>query len=255
MSLVKTEIKNDIFYVTLDRAEKKNAFNPEMISELTGIFKNIPNVRAVLLSGEGSSFCAGADLQWMKDMKNYSLEENRRDSEALYAMFKAILHCQLPVVCKAQGHVMGGALGLLAVSDIVIAESQTQFCFSEVKLGLVPAVISPFVIQKTGPRAKRWMLTAEVFSSEIAQDVGLVNMISDSSNLGPATDTLVSRFRKLGPEAVQETKRLLRGLAHWSETEIKKQTTQVIAERRVSSEGQEGLQAFFEQRKPKWLLT
>src|SRR5690606_25345597 len=131
-----------------------------------------------LLSGEGTSFCAGADLAWMKSMVDFTLEENLTDSERLFEMFEAVDRCPVPVVTKAHGHVMGGALGLLAASDVVIAEENTKFCFSEVRLGLAPAVISPFVVDKIGPfHARRWMLTAEVFSAIDALESGLVHKV------------------------------------------------------------------------------
>lgn len=247
--------KQHILEVQLNRPEKRNAFHPEMIEELTAVFKDLGDARVVLLKGQGRSFCAGADLDWMKDMKSYSLEENRKDSEKLYRMFAALRDCPIPVVGHVQGHVMGGALGLLALCDIAAAEDGTQFCFSEVKLGLVPAVISPFVVSKVfSGRVRRWMLTAEAFSAHEALEEGLVNYVGDEIGVQNFVGEILERFKFLGPEAVKDTKYLLRGLPVWDEQKIFQETTRVIAERRVSPEGQEGLSSFFEKRDPGFKL-
>lgn len=255
MENIKIEKAGSVLKITLSRPDKRNAFNAGMISELTSAFSDIKDCRAVLLSGEGQSFCAGADLNWMKSMKDYSLEDNKKDSEKLYAMFSAIQNCPVPLIGKVQGHVMGGALGLLALCDIAAAEKDTQFSFSEVKVGLVPAVISPFVLSKVpAGKARRWMLTGDVFGARDAESLGLVNYVGDEAGINQYVDDRLKSFDKLGPEAVKDTKFLINGLSKWNEQQAFEETTRVIAARRVSEEGQEGLNGFLEKRRPKWVL-
>jgi methylglutaconyl-CoA hydratase len=244
--------------VSLNRPEVRNAFHPVMIEELRAVFAEDLNrdtkLRAVLLRGEGKSFCAGADLGWMQSMVNFTLTENQRDSESLFAMFAALRDCPVPLIGRVHGHVMGGALGLAAVCDIVAAEQQTLFCFSEVRLGLAPAVISPFVLEKMHPsHAHRYMLTAETFSAAEAKDVGLVHFRGDLAAVDDFVEKTLTMVTENGPEAVRATKRLLRlgaGRSEWDM--IRAETTRVIAERRVSPEGQEGLRGFLEKRVPSW---
>lgn len=241
--------KNNILSVGLNRPQVRNAFHPEMIAEITQVFSGIDDsVRAVYLYGEGKSFCAGADLDWMKSMAKFSQEENEQDSVELYNMFEAIRSCPVPVVAWAHGHVMGGALGLLSVSDIVFSSPETKFCFSEVKLGLAPAVISSFVVNKIGyAQASRFFLSAEVFTADQAKHMQLVHEVTDDQE---ACRALLHQLVSNGPEAVRATKGLLSELRKTNE--VKKMTTQLIAKLRVSSEGQEGLASFFEKRKPHW---
>ena len=241
----------------LGRPEVHNAMNSEMIGELTKAFKrpmSEKGIRVVHLSGEGKSFCAGADLHYMKSMAGFSLEENRADSVLLFEMFEAVQKCPVPVVAHLHGSVMGGASGLAAACDYVAAESGTKFCFSEVKLGLVPAVISPFVLKKMeGALARELMLTARLFESEEAQRGHLVQFVGSGDSCKEHLDHLIKRVLKAGPEAVRETKKLLNFVEEGSSwNDVKQETTKVIAERRVSPEGQEGISAFFEKRAPKW---
>ncbi len=257
MSVVRTEVIDNIFYISLNKPNKKNAFDPEMIELLTQAFLSVgqlKNVAGVYLSGAGDCFCAGADLGWMKSMVNYSLEENIQDSEKLFDMFLAGLHCPLPVVGYFHGYVMGGATGLAAICDIGISEENTKYCFSEVKLGLAPAVISPFVMAKMKANfAQEYMLTAKLFGSQEALGSGLVNYSESQQNCEQIIDKILNRLLKNGPEAVKETKKLLREVNPSQVASFKKITTKVIAERRVSQEGQEGLSAFFSKTKPNWL--
>ena len=271
MNKVSVQTKDGITRVVLNRPDVKNAFDPEMIQELTQTFVQISSdadCRVVVLSGEGTSFCAGADLNWMKSMAAYTLEQNRSDSDQLFAMFEAIRVCPAPVIGRLQGHVMGGGLGLAAVCDISAAETNTAFCFSEVKLGLVPAVISSFVLEKIQrSAAQRYMLSGEVFSASDALVMGLIHHVGSLSDVDNFVEKMIKTFLTNGPEAVRETKKLLRSVAgnessaesgiesSASEMErkrVRRQTTQLIAERRVSSEGQEGLKSFFEKRSPSW---
>jgi methylglutaconyl-CoA hydratase len=242
--------------VILARPDLRNAFNPEMIAEITLTFKALAkrkDLRAIVLRGEGKSFCAGADLGWMKEMAKYSLAKNKKDSEKLFEMFAVIDACPLPVIGLVQGAAFGGALGLMACCDIVVAEEQTQFCFSEVKLGLVPAVISHFVLKKAilGFVAPL-MLLGRVFSSQEAERAGLVHSVVNSTDLEQTKNALLNQLGDVGPEAVRETKKLIHKLGGLTPAKAKAETTKVIAARRVSSEGQEGLKAFFDKKNPLW---
>lgn len=258
MKFVKTELKGDQFAIILNRPEKRNAFQPEMISEITQAFKMAAQekrAKYVYLSGEGKSFCSGADLDWMKSMKAYSLEKNIADSNELFEMFQAGFDLDLPVIGKVHGHVMGGALGLVSICDIVAAELQTLFCFSEVKWGLVPAVISPFVIRKIKKsRADQFMLSAKVFSSDEALDSGLVHFVGDEPSINKFLAEQIELLSQAAPTALRETKKLLKKIEGFDPGNFKAVTTQVIAERRVSDEGQRGLQFFLDKQKPSWVV-
>ncbi|MCB0407511.1 MAG: enoyl-CoA hydratase/isomerase family protein [Bdellovibrionales bacterium] len=252
---VKTDLKNEIFKITLNRPEVRNAFHPQMIDELTKAFQDADAspARMVFLSGEGKSFCAGADLDWMKSMKNYSLEENKKDSEKLFSMFEAAKDCTLPILGEVQGHVMGGALGLVAICDFVVAESETKFCFSEVKLGLVPAVISPFVLRKMNASfARQAMLTGQVFASKQALQHGLIQFSGSLDECKNILSKVAQDFFNAAPQAVRETKALINKVHQPFFNGLKEETARVIAERRVSDEGQAGLSAFFSKQDVPW---
>ncbi len=254
---VKTQIENPILNIELNRPDKKNAFNPEMIKEITEAFRTANNnldIRGVSLTGAGDCFCAGADLEWMKSMVDYSLEENTADSEELHNMFQAGLECEVPVVGFFQGYVMGGATGLAAICDVGIAHTDTRFAFSEVKIGLAPAVISPFVLNKMNAnKATEFMLTGKLFSAEEALNAGLIEYTGEQAVCDEIKTKVLKRFVQAGPQAVRETKKLINQVKKNAFTDIKKITTKVIAERRVSTEGQEGLASFFEKRKASWV--
>jgi methylglutaconyl-CoA hydratase len=217
-----------------------------MIQEITNFFtqeSQSKNTQVILLKGEGTAFCAGADLNWMKSMVDYSVEENMSDSKKLWAMFESIQNCSVPVVGLAHGAVFGGALGLLACCDYVFAEEKTQFCFSEVKLGLAPAVISSFISRKVQDAFVRpFMLSAEVFKTSQALQIGLVHKsYSEKIELSE----VVKVFSGNGLEAMRETKKLLNQLLETSDTETRKNLcAQVITQRRMSVEGQERLKKF-----------
>ena len=245
MKFLKIEVRDECQFVTLNRPDVKNAFHPEMIQELTDTFlacsKN-KSLRAIFLKGEGTAFCAGADLNWMKEMIQFSFDENKKDSEKLWQMFEAIAFCEVPAIGIVHGAVFGGALGLLACCDYVFAETGTKFCFSEVKLGLAPAVISSFIRRKVADGfARSLMLSAEVFSAEKAQSCGLVHEIFKG-----ATDMALmhQKFSGQGIEALRETKKLLNALPSLNWAEQKNLTTTVISERRTSAEGQSRLKSF-----------
>lgn len=203
---------NSIKIVELNKPKLKNAFNPEMIAEITETFKKLSAdkaVRAVVLKGAGTAFCAGADLNWMKSMVDFSFDQNIKDSEKLWEMFEAIALCEAPVIGLIHGAAFGGALGLIAACDYVIADEATKFCFSEVKLGLSPAVISSFILRKCSDgQVRPFMLNAEVFDSKTAQRLGLVHIIK---NLDDGL-TEARKFSGLGLEAIRETKKLLNSI-------------------------------------------
>jgi methylglutaconyl-CoA hydratase len=236
--------------VKLNRPETKNAFHPEMIAEITDTFqkyKNQTSLKSVVLIGEGTAFCAGADLNWMKEMVNYSFEKNIQDSEKLWDMFETIRQCDVPVIGIAHGAVYGGAIGLLACCDYVLAEEETRFCFSEVKLGLSPAVISSFILRKTTDALVRpYMISAEVFSSHTALHMGLVNRLIGEFETWQSE---IKTFSGNGLVAMKETKKLLNKLSSGVPlVEQKKLTTKLISELRISPEGQERLKKFVQKK-------
>lgn len=258
MSLVVVSELEHVAYVKLHRPEVRNAFNPQMISELTEIFKELDknkSLRAIALQGEGKAFCAGGDLNWMKEMVNYTFEQNQNDAKKLFEMFESIYNCSLPVIGLIHGAAFGGALGLIACCDYVISEESTQFSFSEVKLGIAPAVISSFVAKKTNlGKVKPYMLSGAVFFNKEAVQLGLVNETTLNGEGHHVLARVLHAFKECGPEAVRETKKWLNQLPNCSWVEQKESTTKLIAERRASPEGQEGLKSFLEKRSPAWKL-
>ncbi|WP_295906256.1 enoyl-CoA hydratase-related protein [uncultured Bdellovibrio sp.] len=256
MSFVVVAEMNQVAYVKLNRPEVRNAFNPEMIEELTKTFRDLnarKDLRAIVLQGEGKAFCAGADLNWMKEMVNFSFEQNREDSLKLFNMFETMANCMLPIVGQIHGAAFGGALGLLAICDEVIAEEGTQFCFSEVKLGIAPAVISAFVNRKAvAGKVRPLMLSGVVFNPHIAQQAGLVTEVVPAGEGHTAVQKVLHNYLQCGPEAVRETKKLLNDLPFMTWSQQRDNTTILIAERRASAEGQEGLKSFLEKREPSW---
>lgn len=242
-SSLRVERRGPLLRVTLARPERRNAFNASLIAELSEAFRQTGDARAVLLSGEGPSFCAGADIEWMRASVDLSYEENVEDARRLRRMLDAIEACPAPVVARVQGHALGGALGLLACSDVVIAAEGTVFAFSEVKLGIVPAVISPFVLAKIGPgAARRYFLTGERFDAQTALRIGLVHEVA--ADVDAAVEHVLAEILTAGPEAVRAAKALVLDRPGAEETARR------IAERRTSAEGQEGLRAFLAGRTP-----
>jgi methylglutaconyl-CoA hydratase len=259
MKYIKLTEEKFIVTVTLSRVEVRNAFNPEMIAEIKDVFTTLSkraDVRAIVLKGEGKVFCAGGDLSWMQDMVKYSFEQNKEDAHKLFEMFEAIDNCHTPIIGVIHGAAFGGALGLVACCDYVIAEEKTQFCFSEVKLGIAPAVISAFVLKKTTlGHIGHLMLTGQVFDSAMAKFAGLVHEIADEESLPDRVEVALGWMREVGPEAARATKSLIHQVRNLSWAEVKDETSETISERRVSAEGQEGLKSFLEKRKPSWRLT
>ena len=255
MKTIKLEKNDSVYKIILSRPEVRNAFNDDMIAEMTSLFQSLhqdKDVRVVILQGEGESFCAGGDLNWMKSMVNFSEQENREDSERLFEMYEALAQIPVPVICLTHGHSMGGGLGLMAASDIVLAVTGTKFCFSEVRLGLAPAVISHFVSQKIRPSdMSRYFLTAEIFEPTEAIEMGLVHNQGSQEEMSEMAEKLAKKIKNNSPQAVRSTKQLINNLE--TTKDPKKLTTELIASLRVSQEGQEGLQAFFDERKPNWI--
>lgn len=245
MSALQVERDGPILRITLARPDRRNAFDAELIRELAETFVDVGRARAVVLAGEGASFSAGADVDWMRSSVDLSTEANVADANALRRMLEAIEGCPAPVVARVQGHALGGGAGLVAAADIAIAARDAVFAFSEVKLGIIPAVISPFALGKIGPgAARRYFLTGERFDSETALRIGLVHEVAD--DLDGAVERVVGELLTAGPQAVRWAKRLVRERPDGPET------ARWIAERRASDEGQEGLRAFLDKRKPRW---
>ena len=245
MANLRVERDGSILRVTLARPDRRNAFDAELIRELAEAFVDVGRVRAVVLAGEGASFSAGADVDWMRSSVDLSTEENVADANALRRMLEAIDTCQAPVVARVQGHALGGGAGLVAAADVAIAAHDAVFAFSEVKLGIIPAVISPFALAKIGPSAaRRYFLTGERFDADTALRIGLVHGVAD--DLEAAVDHVVGELLTAGPQATRWAKRLVRERPDGPET------ARWIAERRASDEGQEGLRAFLDKRKPNW---
>ena len=244
--------------ITLNRPEKHNAFDDGLIAQLTHLFQQVGNdtaIRAVVLAANGKSFCAGADVAWMQRMANYSYDENLRDANALATMLHTLNTLPKPTIARVQGAAYGGAVGLIACCDMAIGSKMSKFCLSEVKLGLVPATISPYVIEAIGARlARRYFLSAEVFSSRRARRIGLLSESVTEEELDSTIDDIVSHILKNGPVAVAAAKQLISDVAQRPiDRELIAQTSACIAAIRTSDEGQEGLQSFLNKRKPNWL--
>ena len=244
--------------VRLNNPDKHNAFDDEIIGELTEAFVAIAdnsNVRVMVLGSEGKSFSAGADLEWMKRMASYSYDENLRDASALALMLKTLNEIPQPTIARIQGPAFGGAVGLVSCCDMAVAASAASFSLSEVKIGLVPATISPYVIAAIGQRAaRRYFVTAERFDAHRALQLGLVNEVVDAEQLDQEIDRLINTLLANGPEAVTGAKQLVFDVAGKPiDQQLIDATCETIAAIRVSEQGQEGLQAFLERRKPQWI--
>jgi enoyl-CoA hydratase/carnithine racemase len=247
MRVASLEVERDgpVLRITLARPDRRNAFDTALIAELAEAFVDVGRARAVLLAGEGPSFCAGADVDWMRASAGLSFDENVADANALRRMFEAIDGCPAPVVARVQGHALGGGAGLVAVADVAIAAPGTVFAFSEVKLGIIPAVISPFVLPRIGAgAARRYFVSGERFDADTALRIGLVSEVA--ADLDAAVGRALGELLSAGPHAARWAKRLVRERPDGPET------ARWIAERRTSEEGQEGLKAFLEKRPPGW---
>ena len=253
---IKLKFHDRIARVTLNRPSVRNAFNEVMISEMTDAFKTInkqADLRVVVLTGEGKGFCAGADLSWMKGVINYTYEENLQDSQNLADMFELMFNCPLPTIARVNGPAIGGGTGMVAVCDIVIASEKAVFSLSEVKLGLVPACISPYVIRRMGDKnCREYFLTGERLTAEKALAAGLVNRVVSEDKLDEVVNKLIAQLISSGPNALAWCKQLLANVPSIPDKEVGKYTAEVITKLRMSDEGQEGMKAFFEKRKPNW---
>jgi methylglutaconyl-CoA hydratase len=258
MSTLDIQRSGHVARVYLNRPDVRNAFNEQAIAELTAAFQQLaaePDLRAIVLSGHGKAFCAGADLSWMRSMADFSWEQNRADAQALADMLWAVYRCPVPIVGRLQGDCYAGGVGLAAVCDVVVAADSMNFCLSEARLGLLPATISPYVIRAMGEQAaRRYFITAERFSATQAQTMGLVHELCSADALDGKVDEIVAALVANGPLATRACKALVQDVAGLPITDdLRGETARRIADIRVSSEGKEGIQSFLQKRPPSWL--
>ncbi|MES2361263.1 MAG: enoyl-CoA hydratase/isomerase family protein [Pseudomonadota bacterium] len=259
MSHLQTHVAGAVATVTLNRPDVRNAFNDEVILELTAAFRDLgarDDVRCIVLAANGSAFCAGADLNWMRSMADYTREQNLEDAGRLAGMMRAVYECPKPTIARIQGDVYAGGTGLVAACDMAVSVDTAQYCLSEVKLGLLPSTISPYVIRAMGARAAhRYFLTAERFSAAEALRIGFVHEVVAAGELDGKVAELSSALVNAGPEAVKLCKKLVQDVAGYDITpELVAMTVGSIADVRVSPEGREGLQSFLQKRKPNWIV-
>ncbi|WP_297727320.1 enoyl-CoA hydratase/isomerase family protein [Limnohabitans sp. Rim8] len=251
-------VQDQVARITLTRPEVRNAFNAEVIAQIKSAFEAVgtrDDVRCVVLAAEGSAFCAGADLNWMRRMADYTRDDNLADASELAAMLRAIYECPQPTIARVQGDVYAGGMGLVAACDMAVSVDSAHYCLSEVKLGLIPATISPYVIRAMGARAAhRYFLTAERFSAQEAHRIGLVHEVTSAEVLDVKMNELTQALVSASPNATRVCKKLVQDVA---EREINdalvRMTVEGIADIRASSEGKEGVQSFLQKRKPNWL--
>ena len=255
---IKVQLGESMAWINLDRPEVRNALNAELIHELTEVFdwlNSRDDIRVIILKGNGKAFCAGADLEYMKAMAGFSYNQNLADAQNLSKLFQTIYFCNKAVIVDVHGACIGGANGIIAAADIVIAEKETKFAFSEVRLGITPATISPFVVQKIGnTAAKELMLTGRRFTADEAKAFRLVNVVVSEAEMIDAERQYNEHFMHASPDAIAECKNLLRMVSGTDDrfNPIFMQTSVAIANQRISKAGQEGMAAFFEKRKASW---
>jgi len=251
------EIDDGVARVWLSRPDVRNAFDGRMVTELRAVLDDLAasdSVRVVILGGRGRVFCAGADLEWMKTVAGFGGDENLREAQEMADLFFALHSSPKPVVARVQGAALGGGGGLVAACDIAVAAQGTQFGFTEVRLGLIPAVISPYVLAKIGESAARELfLTGERFEAAKAQEIGLVRAVVPEADLDAAVEGRASELLRAGPQAIAGAKALLRAVTGRRPEDVGQETVERIAAIRASPEGQEGLRAFLEKRKPDWV--
>ena len=258
MSSHLTSLSDGVFTITLNRPDIHNAFDDALIADLTQTLREAEadqKIRVIVLTGTGKSFSAGADLNWMQRMAHYTEEENYHDAMALAELMLTLNRLPKPTVARVNGAAYGGGVGLIACCDIAVSVAEAQFALTEVKLGLIPAVISPYVVAAIGEKAaRRYFLTAERFSAGDALRMGLLNEVVAAGELDQALARLVALLLAAGPAAQAEAKDLIASVSHRPPTDsVIADTAERIAHVRVSSEGQEGLAAFLEKRKPNWV--
>jgi methylglutaconyl-CoA hydratase len=254
---VRIERDGPVTTIWLARPEVRNAFGPRLIEELGAAFTELgddPKTRVVVLRGEGASFSTGADINWMRETIDWSRQENVEDATRLALMLEAIRRCDKPIVCRVHGHAIGGALGLIATADYVVADNDTVFAFSEVKLGLVPAVISPFVLRRIGlSHARALFVTGERFDVERAARMGLVHVCAAEADMDAEMERVIDELLTAAPGAIAVAKHLASEVAFRDPREVMLHTAETIASKRTDPEGQEGLSAFLEKRRPAWM--
>jgi methylglutaconyl-CoA hydratase len=251
-------VRGDVATVTLNRPDIHNAFDEHLIARLTATFVSLddhPDVRVVVLAGAGRSFCAGAELNWMKRMAAFDHAENLADAQALAAMLRAVHSLAKPTIARVHGHAFGGGVGLVSACDVAISVPEATFALTEAKLGLIPATIGPYVVEAIGARqARRYFLSAERFTAAEALRIGLVHEVVAADALDARVDALIATLRAAGPAAQLECQALIRGIAHRPiDEDLIAGTAEHIAAVRASPEGREGVAAFLEKRKPAWL--
>ena len=251
-------IQEGVQTITLSRPEVRNAFNDEVILELKNAFLAVAqnaSVRCVVLAADGAAFCAGADLNWMRRMADYTRADNLADASVLAAMLRAIYECPQPTIARVQGDVYAGGMGLVAACDMAVSVDSAHYCLSEVKLGLIPATISPYVTRAMGARAAhRYFLTAERFSAQEAHRIGLVHEVTTAETLDAKMNELTHALVSASPNATRVCKKLVQDVAEREVNDaLVRMTVEGIADIRASSEGKEGVQSFLQKRKPNWL--
>jgi methylglutaconyl-CoA hydratase len=251
---LKTEA--NVLVVSLNRPEVHNAFNEIMIDELLGVFKDLEgrqDIRSVILTGTGRTFCAGADVSMMKAAAGYSYEQNVAEARSIYELMLTVNSCSKPVIGRINGSALGGGAGLVSCCDIVVVVDTARFSFSETRLGLVPAVISPFVLAKIGSaNARQLFLTGERFNADHAQAIGLVNQLAQESTLDDIVSERIGQLHEAAPQAQAAAKALIRSVAGHDPSDLRDLLSELIAARRASEEGKEGMKAFLEKRTPNW---
>lgn len=258
MKHLELAFRDGIATVILNRPEVRNAFDDEVIAELGAVFHELgqrTEVRAVVLAASGPAFCAGADLQWMRRMAGFSRDQNIEDASALARMLELIWRCPRPTIARVQGDAYAGGMGLVAACDIAVAADNARFCLSEVKIGLIPSTISPYVIRAMGARAAhRYFLTGERFDAAEALRIGFVHEVVPAAALDTAVGRIAASLLQGGPQALRSCKKLLQDVAgHEISASLVQRTVEGIADIRASDEGREGVQAFLDKRKPSWL--
>jgi len=256
--MLKIEIHKNLAFVVLDRPDVHNAFNDELVRQLTDAFTELgqrDEIRVIVLRANGKSFCAGADLNWMSRMVKYTHDQNLADARGLGQMFLAISKCPKPVIARVHGAALGGGAGLVAASDIGIALESVQFGFTEVKLGIIPAIISPFVVAKIGPgRAREFFITGERFLAPVAMSIGLIQHVaSHELALDALVDSKIAQILTSAPGAIAAAKELVFGLAARTLSNSIEFAAEAIARSRAGDEGQAGMKAFLERQKPPWI--
>lgn len=254
---VSTQIEGGVARITLDNPEKRNAFDDSIIASLTQAFESVGSdaaIRVVVLQAAGKHFSAGADLNWMRAMGKLDAQQNRDDALRLASLMQAIDQCPKPVIARVQGAAFGGALGLICAADMAVAADNARFCLSEVKLGIVPAVISPYVVRALGARqANRYFMTAEVIPADRALSLGIAHEVVPESELDATVDALVDALMSAAPQAQIEARNLIARVSHGPvDQAMLEHTADLIARLRTGDEGQEGLSAFLEKRTPNW---